>query len=292
MNNLDPGILQAILKTQHNEITEHHIYKKLSRVIKNKENSEILAHIAADEKKHYEFWRGFTKKDLKPRRLSVFKYVWLGRIFGLTFALKLMEHGEKLAQDNYAEIAKNIPETEKIIADESRHEKNLLNMLNEEKLKYVGSIVLGLNDALVELTGALAGLTFAFQKTHLIAIAGLITGIAASFSMAASEYLSTKTETGDDRHPIKASVYTGIAYIFTVIFLIFPYGIFENVYYALGLTLANAVIVIFVFTFYVSVAQDESFKKNFSEMAGISLGVAGLTFIIGIIIRSVWNIEI
>lgn len=292
MTDLDPKVFQAVLKTQHSEITEHTIYQKLSRVIKNKENSEVLAHIAADEKKHYEFWRGFTKKDLKPRRLQVFKYVWLGRIFGLTFALKLMEHGEKLAQDNYAKIAENIPETAQIIADESVHEKKLINMLNEEKLKYVGSIVLGLNDALVELTGALAGFTFAFQNTKLIAVAGLITGIAASFSMAASEYLATKTEVGGDRHPIKASVYTGIAYVFTVMFLIFPYGIFVNVYHALGLTLLNAVMVIFVFTFYVSVAQDENFKKNFSEMAGISLGVAALTFGIGVFIRSVWGIEI
>ena len=55
-------------------------------------------------------------------------------------------------------------------------------------------MVLGLNDALVEFTGALAGYTFALQNTLLVAMTGLITGVAASLSMATSEYLSTKSE--------------------------------------------------------------------------------------------------
>ena len=41
------------------------------------------------------------------------------------------------------------------------NESALLQLLDEEKLRYTGSIVLGLNDVLVELTGALAGLTLA-----------------------------------------------------------------------------------------------------------------------------------
>ena len=73
-----------------------------------------------------------------------------------------------------------------------------------EPYRYTGSIVLGLNDALVELTGALAGLTLALQDTKLIALTGSITGIAAALSMGASEYLSTKSE-DVDRSPVKAS---------------------------------------------------------------------------------------
>ncbi|MDI6704563.1 MAG: VIT1/CCC1 transporter family protein [bacterium] len=82
-------------------------------------------------------------------------------------------------------------------------------------------MVLGLNDALVELTGALAGFTFALQNTRVVAMAGLITGVAASLSMTTSEYLSTKSE-GGAKSPFKASVYTGSAYVLTVMFLIFP----------------------------------------------------------------------
>ena len=92
----------------------------------------------------------------------------------------------------------------------------LLSMLDEEALKYMGSVVLGLNDALVELTGALAGLTFAFQNTKLIALTGLITGISASLSMAASEYLSSRAD--GEENAGRSALYTGIAYIITVIY--------------------------------------------------------------------------
>ena len=56
---------------------------------------------------------------------------------------------------------------QKIAEDEERHEQKLLAILDEERLQYVGSMVLGLNDALVELTGTLAGLTLALQNTKL-----------------------------------------------------------------------------------------------------------------------------
>ena len=155
-------------------------------------------------------------------RWKVFFYFWISRILGITFGIKLMERGEERAQINYEIIARKIPKASQIIADEHAHEQELIGLIEEERLNYVGSIVLGLNDALVELTGALAGFTFALQNTRLIALAGLITGIAASFSMAASEYLSTKSE-GSGERALKSSIYTGAAYIVTVILLILPY---------------------------------------------------------------------
>jgi VIT1/CCC1 family predicted Fe2+/Mn2+ transporter len=146
-----------------------------------------------------------------------------------------------------------------------------------------------LNDALVELTGALAGFTLALRDTTLIAVAGLITGVAASLSMGASEYLSTKTEEGEN--PLKSSIYTGIAYILTVAFLISPYLIFDNLFICLAIALLNAIIVIFLFTFYISVAKDLSFKARFGEMAGISLTVAAITFVIGFVINHFLGVD-
>ena len=51
-----------------------------------------------------------------------------------------------------------------MLGDERRHEEELYGMLDEERLHYVGAMVLGLNDALVELTGAIAGVTFALAQ--------------------------------------------------------------------------------------------------------------------------------
>jgi VIT1/CCC1 family predicted Fe2+/Mn2+ transporter len=122
-------------------------------------------------------------------------------------------------------------------------------------------------------------------------MAGLITGIAASLSMAASEYLSTKAE-GEKESPLKASLYTGSTYILTVFFLIFPYLLFGNLYFCLGFTMTNAIIVIFLFTYYVSVAQEIPFARRFFEMAGISLGIATISFFIGYGIRIIFGMEV
>ena len=176
------------------------------------------------------------------------------------------------------------------MADEDVHEKELLDMLNEERLNYVGSMVLGLNDALVELSGTLAGLTFALADTTLISLSGLITGIAASLSMAASEYLSSKADNQPDA--LKSALYTGIAYIITVALLILPYLLITNPYISLGVMLSAVVVIIFVFNFYISVAKNYNFKKRFMQMALISLGVAALSFLIGILVKQLLGVEL
>ena len=226
---------------------------------------------------------------MKPNWFRVFWYVVLARILGLTFALKLMERGEEKAQKNYSSAQENL--FRELISDEKTHEEELLKLIDEEKLDYIGSMVLGLNDALVELTGALAGLTLAIQKTSIVALSGIITGIAAALSMAASDYLSRKSE-GGEKKPLKSALYTGVAYIFTVLFLTFPYLLFNNPFVALSLTVINAIFVIFIFTFFVSVVKDQSFRRNFLEMFSISIGVAAVSFFIGLFVRKFFNIDI
>ena len=71
-----------------------------------------------------------------------------------------------------------------IADDEERHETELIGLLKDERLDNMGSIALGLNDALVELTGALAGFTFAIGAPEKVAKLGLITGFAAAMSSA------------------------------------------------------------------------------------------------------------
>jgi VIT1/CCC1 family predicted Fe2+/Mn2+ transporter len=288
--NLDNDIKKVLLQSQKNEITEHHLYLRLSQSLKDANNSKVLQTIANEELRHYHFWREYTGREVKPDRWRILKYFWISKILGITFGIKLMERGEQEAQITYEKIAREIPEARNIVEDEDRHEHELLNLLDEERLKYIGSIVLGLNDALVELTGALAGLTFAMQNTRLIALAGLITGIAASLSMAASEYLSTRAEAGG-QNPLKSSIYTGIAYIITVFLLIFPYLIFANYLFCLGFTIVNALLVIIIFTFYISVAKELPFWRRFIEMASVSLGVALISFGIGYLIRVFIGIE-
>ena len=288
---LSESVRKQVLNFQQIEITEHQIYKRLAKRVNSPENAKIMEQIAEDELRHYNGWKKYTNQDVPPRWFFVWFYYLLSVVFGYTFGIKLMEHGEILAQENYAGVSQDIPEAKKFQHEEDVHEERLINMLDEERLRYAGSVVLGLNDALVELTGALAGLTLALQNEKLIALSGLITGIAASMSMAASEYLSTRSEdTG--KHPVRAAIYTGIAYIITVALLVLPYLIIGNYILDLAIALTTAVIIIAVFNYYISVAKGESFRERFLEMAILSLSVAAFSFVIGYLIRKWLGIEV
>jgi len=291
MKPLSDKDLSKIRAFQRDEITEHIIYEKLSKIVKNKENKEVLKNLSKNEHEHYIFWKNYSKTDVKPNYRKVFLYVIVTRLFGLTFGVRLMENGEKDAYENYMEMASVIPDAKKIADDEDSHEEELIDMINEKNLQFMGSVVLGLNDALVELTGALAGFSLALQNTRLIAFVGLITGVAAAMSMAASEYLSTKSE-GNEDDALKASLFTGLAYIGTVILLILPYFIFIHYLVCLAGTIIIGVIVIFVFNFYLAIARNLDFKKRFLEMLIISMGVASISFLMGYIVREFFGLDI
>jgi VIT1/CCC1 family predicted Fe2+/Mn2+ transporter len=281
---------EKLLKMQKDEITEYKIYHKLADRAKNKKNASIMREIADDEKRHHDIWQKYTKTEVKAHTWKVYFYYFISLIFGITFGIKLMEQGEESAQEEYLGLVPEVKEAEQVMNEEEDHENQLINLLHEERLDYAGSVVLGLNDALVELTGTLAGLSFAMQNTEIIALSGSITGIAAAFSMAASEYLSAKTDEEEDA--LKSAFYTGTAYIVTVIVLVAPFLLLDYYMYALGFTIAAAILVIFIFNFYISVAKDLDFKKRFWEMAIISISVAGFSFFVGYLIRIIFGIEI
>ena len=56
--------------------------------------------------------------------------------------------------------------------------------------------------------------------------------------------------------------------------------------------LCIVVLIIFFFTYYISVAKSLPFKKRFIEMAGISLTVAGISFLIGLLVKQFLGIDI
>lgn len=294
MNQLSEAEIIELKKAQQDELIGTEVYGRLSKLVKNPHNAKVLKQIAEDEKHHANIFKKYTGADIKVNKLRVLFYVFISRIFGLTFGVKLQERGEEAAQKKYTQMLNAFPEMKEIIEAEEKHEAELINLINEERLSYMSSVVLGLNDALVELTGALAGFTLSIQNSKIIALMGLITGISASLSMAASEYLSTKSETDPkvQQRAAKSALYTGVAYIFTVIALIIPYFLMVNYITSLITTIVIAITIIFIFNFYISVANDYNFKRRFIEMAAISIGVATLSFIIGYLVKTFLGFEI
>lgn len=285
--------MDTILKQQENEITEHFIYRELANLSKDEENTRILQEISQQELEHYNFWKSITMQDVKPKQLRIKKHIFLARVFGLSFSLRLMEMGEEQARRFYASLKDQYPYVLEIEKQETEHEQKLIKLLNDTRLNYAGSVVLGLNDALVEFTGTLAGLTFAFNNNKIVGMTGLVMGVAASLSMAASGYLSSReeAESNEKINPVTAAIYTGLAYIFTVFFLVSSYLLQDNPYVALTMMLAMTVLIIAGYTYYISVAKGVSFKKRFVEMATISLGVSAISYGIGLLIKSTFGIE-
>lgn len=284
-------IIQIIEKMQKNEITEHYIYKKLSQWEKSEKNKRVFEEISNDELKHYNELKRYTLKDIKPGRIKIFITLLLTKLLGFTFTTKLMEKGEDKAIEEYQNIILSNFELRNIIEEEKKHEQALLEILDEERLNYVGSMVLGLSDALVELTGTLTGLTFAFQNTKMISLSGLITGIAAALSMAGSEYLSTKAEESS-RNPLKSAIITGITYILTVFILILPYLFTNNYIFALILALIFSILLVLIFNYYISVAKNLEFKRRFLEMSTIIFSVSFISFLIGVLVKRILGIDI
>ena len=290
--NVSPEILEIIRRMQQNELDEGIIYKNIASFAKGKENRRTLLRLAKEENAHCQVWKQYTGEELKPNKGKILFYTLIARILGFTFAVKLMERGEGNAQIEYSRLEAEVPESIAIREQEEEHEQALLAMLDEERLQYVGSMVLGLNDALVELTGSLAGFAFALQNNRLIALSGLIVGISATFSMASSEFLAARSEGRNDA--LKSCSYTGVAYLLTVIALIAPYLLLPATAYipALILMLGVVIAIIAGFTYYTSVAQDQPFKRRFLEMALISTGVAVLSFIVGILAKKFLGVEL
>ncbi len=289
---LSQKAMAIIKKMQQSELTESVIYEEIAKFAKGEENKKTLLRLATEEKAHYEIWKNYTDIEMKPQKSKVLKYKMLARVFGFTFAVKLMENGEGSAQEEYALLLEEVPESVHIKQQEEEHEAALLEMLDEERLQYVGSMVLGMNDALVELTGSLAGFTFAMQNTRLIALSGLIMGISATFSMASSEFLAGKSEGRSDA--FKSCTYTGIAYLITVVLLILPYLLLGNSQYMTALLVMLAIVILIIagFTYYISVAKGEKFRPKFLEMSFISIGVAVLSFFVGIFAKNFLGVDL
>ncbi len=287
--------MKYLIKFQRMEITERYLYLAVAKkAARKKENRDMILGIAEEELKHYNIWKKYSQQDVAPNYLTVFLGSLFTFIVGYVFMLKWMEKRADalFTEKNLSLLAPVIPEVELVIMkDEHRHESEILSLVDREALRFVGSIVLGLNDALVEMIGSLAGFTFAYQDAKLIAVTGFITGVAASLSMAASEYLSLKSEGRPDA--MTASIFTGAAYIIVVLLLITPYILMpHHVYFALAMMVCTVLFIILMFNYYMAVVQSTPLWPRFLEMAMISLSVAGISFIIGILAKILWHIDI
>ena len=271
------------------ESLAYHLYMRIARRQKKPENRSILEGIALQEKKHLDIFNSYLGKkavtlEIKRPSLKLMFYTIIMYTLGVIFTLRIFERLEAHSRKNYRVIIDEIDELKEIIKDEKSHEEALKSILNDEKLLFASSVVLGMNDALVEISGALAGFTLAINDSIKVGTLGLITGISAALSMAASEYLSRKQDDHDT--PMLNALYTGISYIIVVSLLILPYFLIQIPLISMGVMIAIVIFIIFAFNYYISIAKKQPLLKNFFTMALIALVVASISFMIGLFVDS------
>ena len=157
---MDTNLLKVLKKFQANEMLGYEVYKRLSTDKRlSPENAETLSKIAELEKIHVETL-GKYLGSINTSERKIERLLLKSKILGFTFTLKRMEMIQKnlVPVEIQEELIRNIPELEHIFEEEEMIDKDLLTLLDEGRLIYVSSLVLGLNDALVELSGALRDL--------------------------------------------------------------------------------------------------------------------------------------
>jgi len=206
----------------------------------------------------------------------------------MTFAVKMMENGELKAERNYESAEDSLPGIKKLINDEIKHEEALVKQLEEDAVEHMGSMVLAVNNSIQEITGIVVGLTFALTNALMVGKTALVSGVAATLAMAASEYLSQKTDIGGEK-AAKAAIYAGSVYIFVTAAIVTPFFLFAHHLAALLCSLCAVAVIIAGFTFYMSVVKNTDYKKAFFEVSGITAVVIGMSLAAGLLIKTIFR---
>src|SRR5437879_6130889 len=289
---LSPDLVRLAAKSARDEYTDDAVYQMLSRHEKNQSFKKALEDLARGEQSHYEFWKAYTPDSpVKVNRLKVYFTLLLRLTLGLTFTMKFLEKHEDALHERYRQMVKDIPPADKarfeaMMEEEEHQESYLMGEIHEGRVKYMSFIVLGLADAVVELSGIQAGSI----RTELAGLAGVVAGMAASIAMASAAYAQAKQ--GFEGSAKWSAVYTGVSYMFTAIFLALPYFLTGSMVTALGISLVVGVALVAAMTYYDTVISARKFKRQFGEIAGIILAASFALYIAGTLIRQLLGIVI
>ncbi len=278
------------------EFREYVVYNTLARMERRADKRRVLEALAAQELEHFKFWSRFAavRPSMWRLRLYAFFMAFLRLLFGVTFVAKLMERGEKETIARYRSVepllsGEDLRRLHGIIKDEERHEEALIAQIDETVVKYMGALVLGLADAIIEITGAHAGALGTTNNTTVAGVIGLIVGVGAAISMASASYLQTKHEVG--KSPTVAAFVTGFGYIFAVALMSLPYFLTHDIYMAFAASILVGILLTFILTFQAAVYAEKDFKFEFIQTVGLLLGTAVLTYLIGEWLGGVFGIR-
>lgn len=301
------------------ELVDSEIYFQLAMKEKNHKLKELLKGLVAMEKKHLNLWKdaieehGYAVQEhYLFVRLKVLGFLLARRLLGVAFIVKLLGRTELKNLSNYEAIIKNknvrLTKIERrylytIIKDEKQHEIQLNRNLKkyEKTLDHIRSIVLGLNDGIVEILAVIAGLAIIATSSLIVVLAGIIVGIAGTLSMAGGVYLSSKSDvlvenvSGEKERattPIKDALYTGLFYLIGSIIVILPFIFGMLGYYGILLSIIMASLALVIASTIIAIISNANVTRRCIESLAISLGTAFVGIMLGSIFKAYFGITI
>ncbi len=279
------------------EFRDYSVYHALAETESNPEFRRILEDLATQEWNDYQSWLALSeKKTFSVSSFEIARAKLLRKILGITFIARYLKRREDKIILKMESLMKDAPEEfiehiKSSIDHERASEQELVDQIKEEKVEFISSVVLGLNDGLIELTGALTGFSFALQKASLVALTGSITGIAAALSMTASAYMQARHDEGG-KDPKKSALYTGVSYFIVVCLLVAPFIITGSTNVGLAIMGLMIFLIITSISYYTAVLFDRSFRLQFTQMFIFSVGVAAISFFLGSFLRMMTGITV
>ncbi|MGA2199559.1 MAG: ferritin family protein [Nitrososphaerales archaeon] len=292
----DPALIAVAREGIDDELTDYTLYTRLSETHHNGAFVEVFKQLALIERKHLEFWQKYVP-DLRPRLNTglIRRALFFKRVFGLTFAIRYLERHEADSIKRYKAVSHLVPPEDKaafdeVLADEEEHENEMSAAIESSTIRYISFVVLGLADALVEITGIHAGSLGIYNKTEVAGLAGIIAGGAASLAMASAAYAQAKQ--GFKGSAKLSAGYTGVSYFLTALALATPYFLTGSQIDAISVSLVLAVVIVTFASYYSSVISTKPFLRDYLELLGILLCVTVALYVFGYVIRTETGITV
>ena len=303
------------------ELKDKMIYSELSKLIRDSEAKRKLMELSEIEEGHSRFFLDLIKRlgrrvpDPPSRTAARLEaiFMWL---FGLNIMMKLFEEREAATVVNYMKLFRegwlsegDREQLKKIVQDEMEHESFFAQKSSLSIVENLRDVLFGMNDGLVELLAAVSGLAGAYQRSLLVAITGLVIGIAGALSMSVGAYVSTKSENelnqnrrlrmelssmvfGVRQEQVErgtsareSAVFVGIFYIIGALVPTAPYFLPFSVLIDQIASTALAVAALAIAGYLTSILSGVSSWRKVAEMVLLALAAALTTYLLGSVIR-------
>lgn len=265
--------IEQIRRAQVNEVTEYHIYKHLSRVVESPKNKAVLNKIADEELEHYRYWMQFND-EVEPKWWKVKLFILIARMFGLVFGVKLMEKAEAKAQKKYSELVGVLPGVSKIIEQETIHEKKLIDLLSDWRLKAFGTWLIATNLVLFVSVGVLSGMVvFGVNQKH-AGIQLFFTAVLVSLADFFNTYLM-KTPDKLRREPFEKGMVRFFSGSIIGSFVALPFMVSANPFIAVFFAVLVLILMAVMLNFYYAIISDHPVLLKIGRILLSYLIIAG-----------------